>query len=113
MAVPALSPSALEAYLTRIRYDTVGARPVRPTRATLVALHRAHASSVPYELLDWHVPAERTDLGGLREGPTRVGRPPEAVDALHARLVAALTSLFDDHKHLLGPEWEAKTLTVV
>ena len=36
-----------------------------------------------------------------------------AVDALHARLVAALTALFDDHKHLLGPEWEAKTLTVV
>ena len=35
------------------------------------------------------------------------------VDALHARFTAALTALFDEHKHLLGPEWEAKALEVV
>jgi len=36
-----------------------------------------------------------------------------AIDALHARFTAALVSLFDQHKHLLGPEWVAKTLEVV
>jgi diacylglycerol O-acyltransferase 2, plant len=37
----------------------------------------------------------------------------DAIDALHARFTAALVDLFDGHKHLLGPEWAAKTLEVV
>jgi len=37
----------------------------------------------------------------------------EEVDSLHARFCAELVALFDLHKHLLGPEWEAKTLKVV
>ena len=35
------------------------------------------------------------------------------VDALHARLCAALGTLFDAHKALLGPEWAAKKLEIV
>ena len=36
----------------------------------------------------------------------------EEVDSLPARFCAELVALFDLHKHLLGPEWEAKTLKV-
>lgn len=35
----------------------------------------------------------------------------EEIDALHARFVAAVKALFDEHKHLIG--WEAKELTIV
>jgi len=35
------------------------------------------------------------------------------IDGLHARFTTALVALFDQHKHLLGPEWAAKELEVV
>jgi hypothetical protein len=35
------------------------------------------------------------------------------IDAVHARFTAALVGLFDQYKHLLGPEWAAKELEVV
>jgi hypothetical protein len=34
------------------------------------------------------------------------------VDELHGRLCAALTTLFDSHKALLGDEWAAKKLVI-
>lgn len=37
----------------------------------------------------------------------------EAIDALHAQFSAAITKLFDDHKHLLGPDWAKKELRIV
>src|SRR5699024_6440565 len=38
----------IDAYLQRIGYDG----PLEPTEATLYALHRAHASTIPFENLD-------------------------------------------------------------
>ena len=37
----------------------------------------------------------------------------EAIDALHAQFTAAIRKLFDDHKHLLGPEWAKKELRIL
>jgi hypothetical protein len=37
----------------------------------------------------------------------------ETIDALHAQFSAAIKKLFDDHKHLLGPEWAKKELQIV
>ena len=36
-----------------------------------------------------------------------------SIDAYHAQFTAALVGLFDQHKHLLGPEWAGKELEVV
>ena len=37
----------------------------------------------------------------------------EAIDALHTQFTAAIKKLFDDHKHLLGPDWAKKELRIV
>jgi len=59
----------------------------------------------------------RHDIISLVGKPIPVARcadPDQAtIDAVHARFTDALVALFDQHKHLLGPEWAAKELEVV
>ena len=70
-SVPPLSGAQLEQYLARVRY--AGPRPLAPTLDVLVALHRAQAFAIPYELLDFFVPVA---LGGQRVSPERILSPP-------------------------------------
>lgn len=37
----------------------------------------------------------------------------EQIDALHAQFTAALKKLFDNNKHILGPVWAKKQLSVI
>jgi N-hydroxyarylamine O-acetyltransferase len=61
----------LRAYLRRIRY----AGPLAPTRATLEALHLAHATAIPFENLDILLGRPiRLDLGSLQAKLVAGGR---------------------------------------
>ena len=37
----------------------------------------------------------------------------EQVDKIHKRFAMEIKKLFDDHKHLLGPQWAQKELQIV
>ena len=63
--IESMSPAQLSLYLDRIGYG--GPRPLAPTLSVLVALHRAHSFSIPYELLDFIIPPSR---GGRRISET-------------------------------------------
>lgn len=63
----------LDAYLARIGYDR--AVPLRADLATLTALHRAHATTVPFENLDVVLrQGIRVDLAGVQEKLVRQRR---------------------------------------
>ena len=59
----------------------------------------------------------RSDIISLVGEPIPVVRhedpSQELIDATHERFCAALVALFDQHKHLLGKEWEFKELQIV
>ena len=79
----------------------------RRLRASVGVYWGAHGLPLP----------RKHDIVSLVGAPLPVPRiehpTPADVDDLHARFCAALTALFDGHKHLLGPEWEKKVLEIV
>jgi 1-acyl-sn-glycerol-3-phosphate acyltransferase len=59
-----------------------------------------------------HRPRMLTVVGDPLEVEQCEDPTPPQVDELHGRLCAALTTLFDSHKALLGDEWAAKELVI-
>ena len=75
---------------------------------------RAHNGAGPYNKRSYVNTTIDDVVSALGRSPRVVkNKRQELIDETHRRFCEALVRLFDQHKHLLGKEWEYKELQIV